>query len=537
MRRALLGSLGIALGVLGRPALAQDHPSQPSPANRAARLGRPVAAPETATPTPGITPVGLFTRKPEAPPAARPLPAGFPVQVGPPMVVAAQPGTPGTANPTPLPPPRPVGSVPTVTMIREAANGPKTDTTAVVPSVAPVAVPYDGASFPAPAVDAPLYGGTAATAPRFPALNRLVGGSVLDQYWVSAEYLLWWTKSTQVPTLLTSSSPQFNGIPGQGDTYPVLAGSFGDSFHSGARFGGGWWFGNEQRRGIDTRFLFLFRSGDDFATNTNAYPLLARPFFNANTPVGPFAEVVGAPGLAFGGVAASLQNSLWGAEVNYRRFLCGNPCARFDWLAGFRYLNFKEQLSVTETFVRTPGSPMTIGSPAVAGMIQDQFRAENNFYGGQIGMTGEIRRGRWFVDGRATIAFGTVHQTAQIGGGQALAFANGSVAQFPGGLLALPGANIGSFSQDKFAVMPEVGVNLGYHITPHLRVFVGYNFLYLSNVLRAADTIDTVVDAGRVPNFLNNPPPVLPGAPRPAPQFRESDFWAQGINFGIQWTW
>ena len=84
---------------------------------------------------------------------------------------------------------------------------------------------------------------------------------------------------------------------------------------------------------------------------------------------------------------------------------------------------------------------------------------------------------------------------------------------------------------------PVLGINLGYHITPHVRVFVGYNFLYLSSVLRAADTIDPFVDAGRVPNFLNNPPPILPGTPRPAPQFRETDFWAQGINFGIQWTW
>ena len=67
---------------------------------------------------------------------------------------------------------------------------------------------------------------------------------------------------------------------------------------------------------------------------------------------------------------------------------------------------------------------------------------------------------------------------------------------------------------------------------------MGYNFLYLSSVLRPAGTIDPVIDAARIPNFpLPNSPAILPGTPRPEPQFRTTDFWAQGINFGIQWTW
>ncbi len=241
--------------------------------------------------------------------------------------------------------------------------------------------------------------------------------------------------------------------------------------------------------------------------------------------------------VASGGVSVKLDNSMWGAELNYRRFLRGNACARLDGIVGFRYLNLTENLSVTESFVRTADSPMSIGTPATSGIVNDSFRAENNFYGGQIGLTGEIRRGRWFLNGRSTIAFGTVQQTATIGGGQALTFADGSVGQYPGGLLALPGANIGRYSQSKFAVMPEIGFNLGYHITPHLRAYVGYNFLYLSNVLRASGTIDTNVDAARIPNFpvAGAASPVFPV--RPAPQFNTTDFWAQGINFGLQWSW
>ena len=188
-------------------------------------------------------------------------------------------------------------------------------------------------------------------------------------------------------------------------------------------------------------------------------------------------------------------------------------------------------------FNRTPGSDLTIGVPAISGTITDSFRTENSFHGGQIGLAGEVRRGRWYVDGRASVAFGTVFQRADINGGQQLLFANGTAARYAGGLLAVPGSNIGTFSQNRFAVVPEVGLNLGYHLTPNLRLFVGYNFLYMSNVLRPAGVIDTGIDAARIPNFLPGNPSVLSGQPRPTPAMRTTDFFAQGISFGLQFTW
>jgi hypothetical protein len=388
-----------------------------------------------------------------------------------------------------------------------------------------------GVECPQPCVDDAIF-----CAPGMSAVDRVRCGSC---WWVSAEYLLWWTPSAQLPVLVTTSPPASNGILGAPGTAVVFGGGpFGETRHTGARFGGGWWFDDSQCRGIDGRIFFLGRNGSGFTANTTQYPLLARPFFNLNAPVGPFSELVGAPGLAVGSVAVNLESSVWGAEANFRRNLVCNPCSRLDGLIGYRYLNFKESLTITEAFVRTPDSPMTVGVPATVGMITDQFQTENNFHGGQIGLTGEVRRGRWFVDGRASVAFGTTFQTATIGGGQALGFANGQVAQFQGGLLAVPGANIGTFRQDKFAVLPEVGVNLGYHLTPHLRVFVGYNFLYLSSVLRPGDVINTNIDAARIPNFpLPNPVAPLPGVPQPAPLLRTTDFWAQGISFGLQFTW
>jgi hypothetical protein len=402
----------------------------------------------------------------------------------------------------------------------------------IVPSVGPDACP--------PGMEEPIFGTgmpvVAGEAPGWGALTRFAGFE--NQWWTTGEYLMWWTRSTQLPTLITTSSPQFGGIIGAGDTRSILSGSFGDTMHSGARFGIGRWFGPEQCRGLEGRFFFLGQNGTTFATDTNSYPLLARPFFNVNQPFGAFSEITAAPGVATGGIEVHLKNSLWGAEVNFRRNLGGNECARLDAIVGYRHVNFKEQLLISETFARTPNSDLNVGvGNIVAGTITDSFRTENNFHGGQIGLAGEMRRGRWYVDGRASIAFGTVFQRSEIAGGQQVLFNNGTTGQFAGGLLALPGANIGSFSATRFAVVPEVGLNLGYHLTPQLKMFVGYNFLYLSNVLRPAGTIDPAVDASRIPNFLVNAPPALGGQARPLPAMRTTDFFAQGISFGLQFTW
>ena len=135
-------------------------------------------------------------------------------------------------------------------------------------------------------------------------------------------------------------------------------------------------------------------------------------------------------------------------------------------------------------------------------------------------------------------AFGVLDQVADITGGQTLTFANGTTTKTAGGLLALPGANIGVFDHHQFAVLPEVSLNIGYQLTSHTRLFIGYDFLFLGNALRPGGTIDTTVDAARIPNFpLPGAPAPLPGAPRPGPYFTTSDFFAQGINFGLQFRW
>ena len=58
------------------------------------------------------------------------------------------------------------------------------------------------------------------------------------------------------------------------------------------------------------------------------------------------------------------------------------------------------------------------------------------------------------------------------------------------------------------------------------------NFLFLSNVARPGNQIDRTVNTTQ----LFGTPPVV-GPARPAPLFNQSDFWAQGVNVGLEFHW
>ena len=96
-------------------------------------------------------------------------------------------------------------------------------------------------------------------------------------------------------------------------------------------------------------------------------------------------------------------------------------------------------------------------------------------------------------------------------------------------MLALP-SNMGSFSQTRFAVVPEVALKLGYQVTSQLRIHAGYDFLYWSNVVRPGNVIDTGINPTQIP------PGPIAGVSRPLPRLDGSDFWAQGVNLGAVFT-
>ena len=103
---------------------------------------------------------------------------------------------------------------------------------------------------------------------------------------------------------------------------------------------------------------------------------------------------------------------------------------------------------------------------------------------------------------------------------------------FEGGLLAQR-TNIGTHTFNDFAAVPELGVTVGYQVNPCWRLTFGYSFIYWSRVARAGDVINLDLN----PNLLPPEDPEVTTHLRPDLRFCYADFWAQGMNFGIEGKW
>jgi hypothetical protein len=370
---------------------------------------------------------------------------------------------------------------------------------------------------------APLPGGSFAVDSR-PAGSNLYG---------SAEVLFWWIQRGSLPPLLTATP-----VAGPGAGVPVVVFGGGgtdtaDQGRIGARFTAGWWVDPCQNFGLVGSYFFLNSRGDQFTAYSNGTDVLARPFLNINPAVGGTAvtpvldrEIIAVPGLANGTFHAQTTDSLWGADINARMNLLNGCCGRLDGLVGFRYLHFDEKLTIGETFQGIAGP-----NAGRMGALLDSFKVNDNFYGGQIGMISEVHRGPWSLETTWKVALGTTTQSVSASGAQ-MGVNEFGMPVSGAGLFVQP-SNAGNHNHSVFSVVPEVTLNVGYQLAQHMKVFAGYDFLYWSNMMRVGGAIDTTLDLNSRTFPLTQPP----GAFRPAVQFHDTGFWAQGINVGLQFTW
>jgi len=356
------------------------------------------------------------------------------------------------------------------------------------------------------------------------------------RFWGSVDYLLWWTSQGRLPPLLTASAPAAGAILGP-DTVVLFGGSRLDSEeHSGGRFVLGGWLNPERTFGLEVGYLFLgsravtFQTGSDGAPGTVA---IGRPFFDAIANA-ENSQLVAFPGQLAGRAVVTVSTRLQGWEGLGVCNLWRTPTWQVDAMFGFRYLELNEGLGIGEDLTVLPGVPLTGGS---AFRVLDQFDTNNRFYGWQFGARGELRWGNWSLSAAAKVALGDSHQVVTINGSTLIIPAAGSVlvgGLQPGGLLALS-PNIGRFERDKFAVVPEATVSLGYWVTRFCRATMGYTFLYYSSGARPGDQINRVVNPSLLP--LNQPAASAAGPAQPAFAFHDADFWAQGLNFGLEFRY
>jgi hypothetical protein len=364
-------------------------------------------------------------------------------------------------------------------------------------------------------------------APAEPPPIHLAPSSADDAYriWARGEYLLWWTKNGPAPALVTtgSSADAFPGALGQPGTR-VLFGDSGLNYgsSSGFRIILGGWFDCDNTIGIEgSGFMLQQRStGFSAASDPLGNPALYLPVYRADLGrEGVYRVADPVVGLN-GNLNITSQSRLWDAEVNGIFNAVRNKCMSIDLLAGFRYADLTESLTIN--------TDSTDFINNIRDVTTDSFATRNQYYAGQIGIRGAFRYDRFMVEAGAKVALGVNHENVAIGGLTTESGAGSTnPGMFPGGVFAQP-SNLGSTFHNQFAVMPEVQLKLAYQVRPNVSAYVGYDFLYWNQVVRPGAQIDHSI------NPTQSLGGGLTGPAAPLPQFNHTDYWAHGVSFGVE---
>jgi len=352
-----------------------------------------------------------------------------------------------------------------------------------------------------------------------------------DRVFAQVEYLLWFMNRDTIPVLGTTSTNGGDGYLGQSGTVNVIGpGKYGDSTRNGFRARAGAWIDDCGTCGIDGSFFFLGKQSNTITMTPDQFGVITRPIFVPNANI-EFGQIVSFPGLSRGTLIVQDESSLWGADANFRNAICRQCDRQTEWFTGFRYLNLSEKITITENITALDGSRDPAGTQV---LVQDSFSTRNDFYGGQIGGSYMRRWNRFDLNARGSIALGVTRQEVRIDAFQQVTQPGLPTASFVGGLLGTT-TNIGTHTREAFSAVPEITLNAGYWLTPNLKLYLGYNFIYWSNVLRPGGEIDRTVNLSNVPN----PPDAVPfsNVARPAATFAETDLAIHGIQFGAEWRW
>jgi Putative beta barrel porin-7 (BBP7) len=341
-------------------------------------------------------------------------------------------------------------------------------------------------------------------------------------------YLLAWIKNGNNSTpLVTAGTPTNFGVIGSPGPVAVLFGGRDIEFDgfTGVRGTVGRWFDDKATFGFEAGGFLLERRSELFSVFGNGDPtgtvVIARPLIDTTLPPpGEDVFVIAEPGVQTGGVIASASSRLWGAEGN---FVCNwsDRCrTRLDLLAGFRYVDLLETLTINE-------SSALLGTQFAANEV-DAFDCRSQFYGGQIGTRWVWTRGRLSVTSVSKVALGFTHEVIERLGSTTFFGFGAAPVTVLGGQLVLP-SNYGRDTRDRFAVSPASQLLLGYRVTKNATAFIGYEFLYISSVVRPGENVDRVLDPAGLPL------PSGPGAvtTRPFRGLIGSDFYVNALSVGM----
>jgi hypothetical protein len=349
-----------------------------------------------------------------------------------------------------------------------------------------------------------------------------------------AEAILWWVNHAPFPTLVTtgSAADPVPGALGQPGTRSVPGVEPSLDPRLGVRGTVGVWLGECQLFGIEGSGFYLPEHDGQAQVSSSEFSLLARPFLDV-TPGSDLlnrenAALITFPGTTTGSILFSESSVLWGAQVNFLGRICNCDCFKLYSVLGGRYLALNEDLRINqETTIVAPISGL-VGTHT---NTLDQFTTQNKFWGGQVGFNGEFVWDRWFLNWTGKVGYGSMDQFVRVFGATSVAPAIGAPFNFPTGPLTLP-TNVGEYHRQTIAMVGEVAINIGFRVTDHVQVTVGYTCLACNGVARPGDQIDRQINSTQIPTPFGPSP--LAGAARPTFAFKDTDLWVQGFNCGLE---
>ncbi len=375
------------------------------------------------------------------------------------------------------------------------------------------------------------------------------------------EYLHWWVKGAPLPVPLLSTGPDVEPIDGgflrssqatvvYGSPFPpALGGNDTQGFpgFSGARFTLGYWLDDAHRYAIEAQGFLLQNGSATFSVrgDSTGEPPMRIPTYNSvpyraggvGITVPPVEDgvPVSLPGDLTGGASFKSSLQLWGMQATGVMNLYRDSSWEISGLGGFRYLSLSEGFNLNLDIEGLAGSQYA----GESGTATDNFSTANRFYGATLGVRGRYSFGLLSVEMTGRVSFGADNESLNVFGAFQ-EFNTPIVTSTPGvtnglrfvnaganGIFAQP-SNEGRTSGTRFAVVPEVGIKLGYDVTPSVRLTVGYDFLYESSVLRPVDQIDRSFSKG-LP-FQQDPTSTV----GPTRRFKTTDFYAQGVSAGVE---
>ncbi len=367
--------------------------------------------------------------------------------------------------------------------------------------------PFKDESAAAPAKAVPVEPATVATAPQstteVACCSDAFSGAP-GRYWFSGQYIFWQTPGQHLPPLVST-------LGGPTGTTPLTL--YGDrdvqdGDHDGYRLNVGMWLDCKHCWGLEADYFDIASRNDNYDSgfvdgynNGVAFPIVRLVYDPAtyNTS-GLGVDAVGYPGYSNGRITVDTSSYFQSAGVILRHELRATEWTtnghdvdwmdssartfRLDAIGGYRFARLIDNVNEqSDSFVFATGTTYS----DYAFNYTNDYRTVNSFNGGELGLNAVYTFGRWSLDIVGKAALGNTHEYISIYNQQTEEVSNARTLPTPP--YTANSSPLQTFSQNRFAAIPELVVTGGYQVTEHFKVTVGYDLFYWSAVARAGNQI------------------------------------------------